>query len=100
MPLGGAGGGSLNSYRPAERRWRQAWTDSANGFVEFSGGLEGEAMVLTAPTTAPDGGSALTRMRFTPGADGSVRQEGAQSSDGGRTWQPSFDFTYRRAAAG
>ena len=99
MPLGGAGGGSLNSYRPAERRWRQVWADSANGFVDFTGGLDGEAMVLTAPTTAPDGSRSLARMRYTRGADGSVRQEGAQSGDDGRTWQPSYDFTYRPAAA-
>jgi hypothetical protein len=29
--------------------------------------------------------------------DGSVRQLGLQSVDQGKTWQPSFDFTYRRA---
>src|SRR5688572_25628693 len=31
MPTGGAGGGSLNSYRTAERRWRQIYTSSGNG---------------------------------------------------------------------
>ena len=35
-------------------------------------------------------------MTYTPGAGGSVRQAGEQSFDDGRTWQPSFDFTYRR----
>ena len=32
-------------------------------------------------------------------ADGSVRQFGEQSSDEGKTWVPSFDFTYRPSAA-
>jgi hypothetical protein len=98
MPLRGTGGGSLNSWRPAERRWRQTWIDSGNAWVEFSGGIEGEAMVLTAPSTGPNGVPALTRMIYTRGTDGSVRQLGVQSTDGGRNWQPSFDFTYVPAA--
>jgi hypothetical protein len=36
-------------------------------------------------------------MTYTKSADGSVRQAGLASKDGGQTWIPSFDFTYRRA---
>ena len=97
MPLRGAGGGSLNSWRPAERSWRQVWTDAANAFVEFAGGLDGEAMVLTARATLPDGRAALNRMRFTRESGGAVRQHGTQSTDDGATWQTQYDFTYRPA---
>ena len=97
MPLQGTGGGSLNSWRPAEGRWRQLWADSANSWTEYVGGLDGEAMVLTATGTMPDGSPALLRMTYTRGADGSVRQLGTRSTDGGRTWQPNYDFTYRPA---
>lgn len=31
-------------------------------------------------------------------ADGQVRQWGVNSVDGGRTWQPSFDFLYRKVS--
>ena len=58
MPLRGGGGSSLNTWRPGERRWRQLWADSANSWAEFSGGLEGEAMVLIA-------GNGQTRSRMT-----------------------------------
>jgi hypothetical protein len=34
-------------------------------------------------------------MSYSQNADGSVRQFGEQSTDGGKTWSPSFDFTYR-----
>ncbi|HEY5713114.1 MAG TPA: hypothetical protein VIT38_14565 [Allosphingosinicella sp.] len=98
MPLRGWGGGSLNSYRPAERRWRQLWMDSQNSWLEFSGGMEGEAMVLTAPSTGANGAPALVRMTYTHAADGSVRQQVTQSTDNGTTWQPQYDFTYVRAA--
>lgn len=98
MPARGGGGGSLNAWRPEERRWRQLWADSSNGWVDFSGGMEGEAMVLTGAWRNPDGTPNLTRMTYTRNADGSVRQAGTVSTDNGRTWRPSFDFTYVRAA--
>lgn len=94
MPLQGPGGGSLNAWRPAERRWRQTWTDGGNAWVEFTGGIEGNAMVLIAPVRLPDGTQALSRMTFTRGENGSVRQAGARSTDNGATWTPQFDFTY------
>ena len=99
MPLRGAGGGSLNSWRPAERRWRQTWADSSNNWTEYVGGLEGEAMVLTASGTEPNGRPIVRRMRYMREAGGAVRQLGSQSVDGGVTWTTTYDFTYRPAQA-
>ena len=97
-PVRGPAGGSLNSWIPSERRWRQTWADGGNTYADYSGGLDGEAMVLTAPTRLPDGRDGLYRMRFTREAGGTVRQYGTQSADGGETWQPIYDLTYRPAA--
>jgi len=36
-------------------------------------------------------------MSYSKNGDGSVRQLGEQSTDDGKTWAPSFDFTYRPA---
>ena len=100
MPLAGEGGGSFSAYQPGESGWRQIWTDSSGSWVEFRGGLEDGAMVLTGtwPGAAGPGSRPLVKMRYTRAADGSVRQQGAQSLDGGTTWNPSFDLTYRPAA--
>jgi len=65
--------------------------------VEFKGAWDGRAMVLTGDWPGPGGEPNLVRMTYTQGADGSVRQAGQASKDGGRTWTPGFDFTYRRA---
>jgi translation elongation factor P/translation initiation factor 5A len=46
--------------------------------------------------SAPGRGSALLRMVYKPLADGSVRQIGTVSNDQGKTWQPEYDYTYRR----
>src|SRR5947207_12989495 len=36
----GYSGGSLNTYDPRSGKWRQTWTDSANTWREFVGGIE------------------------------------------------------------
>ena len=95
MPLNGQTGGSLNTYVASAKQWRQLWTDSSASWAEFRGGFEGRAMVLTGTGFAPNG--ALTRMTYMLRADGSVRQFGENSADGGKSWTPSFDFTYRPA---
>jgi hypothetical protein len=90
-------GGSLSIYVPAQKAWRQTWIDSSGAYVDFKGGWNGQAMVLTGDWPGADGKPNLVRMTYTRGADGSVRQAGLASKDGGETWTPSFDFTYRRA---
>jgi len=98
MPIGQAGGGSLSSYVKAEHAWKQTWVDSSGARAEFKGGWDGQAMVLTGPWPLPNGRARLVRMTYTTNPDGSVRQAGEASFDDGRTWKPTFDFTYRRIA--
>ena len=97
MPKSRQDGGSLNGYDARDRVWRQTWLDSSGAIVVFTGGLEARAMVLTGVWRDANGPGkdALTRMTYTPGDDGSVRQLGEQSTDAGKTWQPGFDFTYK-----
>ena len=101
MPHGRAGGGSLSSYDPAARRWRQVWVDSANGYATFEGGVESGAMVLTGHWRGFNGPGteALARMTYARREGGAVSQRVESSSDGGRTWTLSADFVYRPAAA-
>ncbi len=92
MPLKGNAGGSLNAWEPDKKQWRQTWL-SVGGFADFTGGLSGDAMVIKG-----DWGGTMTRMTYTPQPDGSVEQKGETTADNGATWQPSFDFIYRRAS--
>ena len=100
MPLRGQGGGSFSAWRSDASGWRQTWVDSSGAWVEFSGGMDGNAMVLTGPWAgAANGQDGIVRMRYSPEAGGAVRQHGQVSTDHGATWTDSFDFTYRPAAA-
>jgi hypothetical protein len=90
MPIGKPGGGSLSVYVPEEKHWEQFWVDSSGTRAFFTGGWNGTAMVITGKWGGP-----LVRMSYSKNADGSVRQHGEQSTDEGKTWSTSFDFTYR-----
>ena len=48
--------------------------------------------------SGPNGEDGLTRMTYSVAEDGAVRQFGEFSADHGLTWQPNFDFIYRRTA--
>ena len=99
MPLKAPGGGSLSGYDPATGQWSQTWIGGGPGPVHFAGGPDGKGgMVLTGfwrNVIAP-GRHAWVRMRYSVVAPGEVRQLGEQSTDNGATWQPSFDFIYKR----
>lgn len=95
-------GGVPASYRGASfsvfdagngGKWRQFYVDSGGSVTVFEGGVQDGAMVLDAP-----GAPGVTqRMTVAPLPDGSVRQWGQTSRDGGRTWSTGgYDFTYRR----
>lgn len=72
--------------------WRQFYIDSAGAVTVFEGGMRDGAMVLEAA-----GRPGVTqRMTVSPEPDGSVRQHGESSTDGGVTWTSGYDFTYRR----
>ena len=95
---GGQTGGSLSTYLPARKAWRQFWIDAGGSAVDFTGGWTGGAMVLSGVWPQPGHPNQITRMTYTPLPDAAVEQRLETSDDGGRTWAPSDDLIYRRAA--
>ena len=94
MPFSNQPGGSLSIYVPEEKRWEQFWIDSSGSRAVFTGGWNGSAMVIQGRWGGP-----TVRITYSKNADGSVRQFGEQSTDEGKSWSPSFDFTYRPSTA-
>ena len=92
-------GGSLNTYDGMIGKWRQTWTDSSGAWTEYIGGPEDGKMVLISrrPSKRDPSKTVLTRLTFTPNADGSVRQYSDASIDDGATWVLRYDYTYRKA---
>ena len=91
-PGGHYQGWSYSGYDGKDGQWHQMYLDTQGHVTWYSGRLAGNALVLTAPGRA----GALQRMSYIPGGDGSVRQVGETSTDGGASWTPGYDYTYRR----
>jgi hypothetical protein len=91
-PGGPYSGTSYSGFDRKDGEWHQMYVDVNGNVTFYAGGLEGPSMVLTA---APPGG-ALQRMTYRPLGDGGVQQIGLLSTDGGRTWKPGYDYTYRK----
>ena len=90
-------GSSFNTYSVPGRHWHQTWVDSTGGFLLLDGGLENGSMLLRGEMPARKGtGTVHHRIRFTPRADGTVRQFWEVSRDGGKTWTANFDGIYVR----
>src|SRR5580698_5326370 len=85
-------GTSYSSYDRKDGKWHQMYIDTTGSVGLYTGGTDGADMAFNAPGR----GSALLRMVYKPLADGSVRQIGTVSNDQGKTWQPEYDYTYRR----
>lgn len=97
-PLVGGGGGSFSAYQ-ANQGWKQTWVDAFGAWVEFRGAAIASGMVLQGVWPQPGKPDQLTRMTYRRLDPSQVEQIGETSDDGGRSWQPSFDFIYRPSAA-
>jgi hypothetical protein len=83
-------GRSYSAFNDADRKWHQFYVDTAGAAFSYVGAQSGNGVELVAVA-----GTRATRMTLTPQGDGSVRQIGQISADGGKSWAPNFDFTYR-----
>jgi hypothetical protein len=97
---GGVHGTSLNWHDQRTGGWTQLWVGGDGVILRLEGGLDGEgSMVLSGERTAADGRVVRERVRWTPLQGGRVRQHWETSTDGGDTWQTSFDGIYTKASS-
>jgi hypothetical protein len=87
-------GTSYTALNALDGLWKQFYVDTRGGALAYAGGVQGDAMVLTASA-----GKVANRMTYRRLADGSVEQTGEISLDAGKTWIAGYDFTYRRVTA-
>lgn len=90
----GSKGYSFNTFNRVSGQWHQTWVDANGLLLRLDGGLEDGSMVLRGEMPTREGGTAKTRITWTPQDDGSVRQHWEASKDGGETWTTVFDGLY------
>lgn len=91
-PGGPYAGTSYSAWDFKDGRWHQMYVDTRSTVAWYTGGLDGADMVLLSPGQA----GSLQRMSYRPKPDGAVQQLGEVSTDGGKSWQPGYDYIYRR----
>ena len=94
MNCNGGTGTSISFYDPGEQKWMQTWVDERGTVVRYSGTFVDGEMRMEGTRTMANGETMLCRKRYTPQADGTVRQVNENSDDGGETWSITFDGTY------
>ena len=90
-------GKSLNYYDTQKGAWEQDWIGSAGGPLRYYNGVYKDgAMQFTYETVNPQGQKTLGHFKFYNIDKNTVRQYLELSTDGGKTYQPSYDLTYVR----
>lgn len=88
-------GKSINIYDRSDSKWHQTWVDIKGALSEYTGGIRDGKMVYVA-NERQNGRDVMLRMTFTPLEDGSVRQYGEVSFDGGMTWTMRYNLRYTK----
>ena len=89
----GRRGQSFSIYDVYRKVWHQTWVTNRGQLLMIDGRFESGEMVLSGSDPAK-GPQARVRGVWKP-VEGGVREIGATSSDGGKTWQPWFDLIFR-----
>lgn len=93
----GGSGHSLNVYDQADGKWHQTWIDATADQVHYIGEFKNGKMEFRAEDVAtPQKQKVILTMTFEPRPDGTIRQSGTQSTDGGKTFSPAFDLIYAK----
>jgi hypothetical protein len=89
----GSSGESLSMYDPTTAQWQQTWVSNRGQIVSILGNLQNQSMVLGGTDHSP-AGQRLVRGVWSPEKSG-VRETAERSSDGGKSWTPWFDLSFR-----
>jgi len=92
-------GTGLHVYDPIRGTWKQLWTDTSGRAQEMEGEVKDGVAIYRWTIASPTGPSALGRYTVSQLPDGKVRQFGERSTDGGKSWHPTFDYYYARSKA-
>lgn len=93
---GSFAGRSLSAYDEQEDLWHQTWVDSEGGYITFTGGMDGDIMVLSTSRVETESGVEVNRMVFSDIAEDSLFWVWQRSLNGGDTWFDRWTITYRR----
>jgi hypothetical protein len=88
-------GMSLSVFNPQADQWQQTWVDNQGGYLDFTGGLTGDKMILSRQTTI-EGQPVQQRMVWHNIQAGTLDWSWERSDDDGRNWKVLWAIHYQR----
>lgn len=92
-------GESVSSYHRPSGQWKQTWVDNQGGYLDFTGGMTGDDMILSRNAVDGNGKPFMQRMVWREITENSFEWNWQESRDGGRTWNTNWQISYRRKNA-
>ncbi len=88
-------GDSILSYDSVKKAWQQTWITNRGAIMSITGAFKDGAVTMEGEAHLTDGSTVVRRITWK--AEGrAVREFSTQSKDGGKTWEPAFDVTFKR----
>jgi hypothetical protein len=88
-------GMSVSTWDAKAGTWRQTWVDNQGSYLDFTGGVVGDRVVLERETTV-EGRPVRQRMVFHDIEADSLKWDWESSRDDGETWKRLWRIEYRR----
>ena len=92
MPLRGM---SVSTYSAEKKAWAQTWVDTNGSYLDFTGGWQGDRMVLSRDAVV-EGQPAKQRMVWFNIMPDAFDWHWERSDDGGKTWKTLCAIRYTR----
>lgn len=89
-------GRSLSMYNPNKKIWQQTWVDNSGAYLDFTGGMEGDKMILKRKAVTKKGTEVMQRMVFYGISNSEFYWDWEYSSDEGKTWSLVWKIHYTR----
>ncbi|NNE42797.1 MAG: DUF1579 family protein [Gemmatimonadetes bacterium] len=94
---GGFQGMSVSTYNVRKKHWEQTWVDNTGGYLDFTGGMVDDRMILSRESMGKDGQPIRHRMVFYDIQDDSLKWDWESSPDGDE-WTLLWRINYERRA--
>lgn len=89
-------GRSFSVYNPVKKMWQQTWVDNSGGYLDFTGGMDGDKMILTRKGLNRKGEEIMQRMVFKDITTDSFTWNWESSADEGVSWNLMWQISYKK----
>lgn len=94
---GSFSGKSFSVYNSKKGVWEQTWVDNSGAYMTFTGGMNGDKMILSREVMTKEGKKVIQRMVFYDISKNNIMWDWESSSDEGATWTLQWKVSYKRA---